>query len=123
MFPANPSEWGLAMEYILTTHAQKRAQQRAVRPIVVGFVLHHADIDLEAGEGCRALRISKKKQAMLVRDGVSPSEIARAANVIVLVGNSGDVVTVMHDHNSHGRRYRRQYPTRKRSPRYQSWAA
>jgi hypothetical protein len=102
------------MEHSLTGHARKRAQQRGIRLDVIDFVIQHADVDLEAGDGCRSLRISKRGLAMLGGDCTSLALSERAANVVVLVAADGDVVTVMHDCNSQGRRYRRQYPTRKR---------
>jgi hypothetical protein len=52
---------------------------------------------------------------MLVKDGAPLAQVERAASVVVLVGEDGsEVVTVLHDCNSTGRRYRKQHPTRKR---------
>jgi hypothetical protein len=103
---------GTVMEYCLSAHARKRARQRGILSTVVDFVLSHADVDLEAGDNCRALRISKHELKNLRRDEASPVEVERAMNVIVIVcEDNKDVVTVMRDCNSRGRRYRRQFPT------------
>jgi hypothetical protein len=100
------------MQYFLSAHAQRRSQQRGVRSAVVDFIVRHADVELEAGNGCRSLRISKKGRATLIRNGEPVADVERATNVIVVVcEESNEVVTVMHDCNSLGRRYRRQFPT------------
>src|SRR5271169_910376 len=79
-------------------HALKRAQQRGIRPVVVDFVLQHADIDLEAGNGCRSYRISHRAGAELCRNGVAVTVVDRAIDVVVIICEySGEVVTVMHD--------------------------
>jgi transcription termination factor Rho len=81
---------------------------------VIDLIIQHADVDLEAGNGCRSLRISKKGRAMLIRNGgASVTDVERAADVIVvLCEESNEIVTVMHDCNSLGsRRFRRQFPT------------
>ncbi len=97
-------------------HARIRAQQRAIRPATVELILQHFDVDLEAGNGCRSYRISHWAAAELLREGVAVSAVDKARNVVVIVHNdSGEIVTVMHDCNPDGRRYRRQWPTRKRS--------
>lgn len=82
------------------------------RPAVIKFVLQHADIDLEAGNGCRAYRISDKATVELLKNGIAISELDRARNVVLIVcEDSGEIVTAMHDCNQVGRRYRRQWPT------------
>ena len=98
---------------MLSDHAMRRAQQRGIRPAVVDFVLGNADRDLEAGNGCRAYRISKKRLAELCSKAAAKvSEVERATNVVVILHeDSGEVITVMHDRNKTGRRYRRQWPT------------
>ena len=106
------------MEYCLSAHAQKRAQQRGIRSTVVDFVLRHADVELEAGNNCRSVRISRSKLKKLRGAGASAVEVERATSVIVIVsGDSNDVITVMHDCNSRSRRYRRQFPTWNRPPK------
>ncbi len=61
---------------------------------------------------------------MLVKDGAPLAQVERAASVVVLVGEDGsEVVTVLHDCNSVGRRYRKQHPTWKRFVEQYSRAA
>jgi hypothetical protein len=101
-----------------------RAQQRGIRPTDIDFVIQHADVELEAGNGCRSLRISKRELAMLIKDGAPLAQVERAASVVVLVGEDGsEVVTVLHDCNPVGRRYRKQHPTWKRFVEQYSRAA
>jgi hypothetical protein len=97
---------------MFSDHATRRVQQRGIRPAVVDFVLRNADRDLEAGNGCRAYRISKKAQAELLLHGAQVGEVELATNVVVILHeDSGEVITAMHDRNKSGRRYRRQWPT------------
>jgi hypothetical protein len=79
---------------------------------VVDFVIQHADVDLEAGNGCRSLRISKKGRVTLIQNGAPITDVERARDVIVVICDEcNEVITVMRDCNSSGRRYRRQFPT------------
>lgn len=110
---------------MFSDHAMRRAQQRGIRPGVIDFVLGNADRDLEAGNGCRAYRISKKGVAELIRKGDKVWEVERATDVIVIVREDcGEVVTVMHDQSTAGRRYRKQWPTwsDRRKRRRARWA-
>src|SRR5262249_44271192 len=107
--------------YSFSKHARKRAQQRGVQPKTVEMVLKHADVDLEAGNGCRAYRISKRALARMVHD---VTELDRATGVVVIVCEAtGEIVTVMHDYNGKGRRYRRQWPIWNRTLARHSCAA
>jgi molybdopterin-guanine dinucleotide biosynthesis protein len=95
-----------------SAHAMKRAQQRGVRPATIEFKLGHADVDLHAGDGCRTYRISKRGSAKLLRTGANVIEVDKASNIVVIVReDSGEVITVLHDFNQDGRKYRRQWPT------------
>lgn len=101
------------MTHIISSdHAEVRAQQRGIRPATIEFVLQHADIDLEAGNGCYSCRLSHRAAAELLRKGAPISEVDKARSVVLIISkDSGEIVTVMHDRNSDGRRYRRQWPT------------
>jgi hypothetical protein len=91
-------------------HGMTRAQQRAIRPEMVDFVLEHADVDLEAGNGCRASRISNRRVTDLLRDRADVAVVERARNIVVITCGE-EIVTVMRDYNQNGRRFRRQWPT------------
>jgi hypothetical protein len=107
-----------------SAHAMRRAQQRGVRPATIEFILRHADLDLHAGDGCRTYRISKRGAAELLRNGASVTELDRASNIVVIVReDSGEFITVLHDLNPDGRRYRRQWPTWNRPSKRVSAAA
>jgi len=101
-----------------SAHAMKRAQQRGVRPATIKFILGHADVDLHAGDGCRTYRISNRGAAKLLRKGANVTEVDKASNIVVIVReDSSEVITVLHDFNRSGRRYRRQWSTWKRPSR------
>lgn len=93
-----------------SAHAMKRAQQRGVRPATIEFILGNADVDLHAGDGCRTYRINKRGAAELLRKGANATEVDKASNIVVIV-RGGEVITVLHDFNQGGRKYRRQWPT------------
>src|SRR5579862_4664733 len=97
-------------DYTFSRHGMTHAQQRAIRPQMVHFVLEHADVDLEAGNGCRAYRISSRGVTDLLRSGADVAVAERVRNIVV-IACGGEIVTVMHDCNQAGRRYRRQWPT------------
>jgi len=105
--------------YQLTDHASCRAQQRGVTHETLAFVIGYADTWLHAGEGCRTARISHKQLGKLSKEGISPSLIGRATNVVVVIDPAAEIiVTVLHDFGSKsGRRYRTQWPTKSRKCR------
>ena len=97
------------MNLELSQHASIRAQQRGVPHTVIDLVLDHADVSVPVGSGCTALRLSKRRLSDrdLRRD--LSSDLDRAARVtLILSDDTGEIVTVLHDHGGRGgRRYRR----------------
>jgi hypothetical protein len=71
-------------DYTFSRHGMTRAQQRAIRPEMVDFVLEHADVDLEAGNGCRASRISNRRVTDILRGGADVAVVERARNIVVI---------------------------------------
>lgn len=97
----------------LCQHGQARAQQRGIRFRTIDFILEEADIDLHAGDGCSAYRLSKAALSEHLRSGDAVTTVERARDLVVIVEEaSGEIVTVLHDIGRRGRRYRRQWPTR-----------
>lgn len=87
----------------MTTHAGRRAQQRAVPPWLVELVVRHADLELPLGERRMALRLSPDAVATLRRDhGMDTAERARS---VVLVMVDGVVATVLRAIGKPSRRY------------------
>ena len=110
--------------YSFSDHAMRRAQQRAIRPEIVDFILQNADVDLEAGNGCRAHRISNRGIAQLLRRGALMAIVERVRNIVVIMSDeTGEVVTALHDCNRRGCRYRKQWPTWSRPGRRYAHAA
>jgi len=93
----------------LTRHATIRAQQRGVPHGVLNALIAHADLEAPVGSGCTVLRFSRER--LMDRDlraalGATADRLGSLA--IVLSDDTGEVVTVLHDHGgSEGRRYRR----------------
>ena len=95
-------------------HAFKRGQQRGIRPDTARFVMDRADIDVNVGNGCHALRISRKELCWLKKDGFPAAMLERCLDVVLVHDpETGTVVTALHDIGKNGRRYRKQLKTRK----------
>lgn len=99
------------MNLELSQHAWLRAQQRGVPHAVIDMVLDHADVCVSVGSGCTALRLSKRRLSDQDLRQDLQSDLDRAARItVVLSDDTGEVVTVMHDHGGReGRRYRRSH--------------
>lgn len=93
----------------LTRHAETRASQRGVPRDVIEAILDHADMDVPVGGGCTALRLSKRRlkdAALRRRLGARLDRLSGIA--VICADDTGDIVTVLHDHGgAGGRRYRR----------------
>lgn len=100
---------------VMSEHAFRRAQQRGAAFELIAFVWRHHDVALHAGEGCETLRISRKAISDLANSGVPRALLERARRIALVVRtDTGQIVTVLRDCVGRtGRRYRRQYPTRK----------
>lgn len=97
------------MSLILSHHAKVRQQQRGINSHLVALVLAHHDVDLEAGGGCRILRVSRRT-AVEALTSATRQEIEQLARLAVVFSETtGQVVTLLHDQSgARGRRYRRQ---------------
>ena len=105
--------------YKLSIHATMRAQQRGIQRDAIEVVICYADVILYAGAGCQSLCLSRRAVVSLLRDGVPASLIDRAAHVILMVvEDTEEIVTVMHDRGDRARRYRRQWDARKKRLRH-----
>lgn len=93
----------------LSKHAAIRSQQRGVSYEIISVILDHADSDNNVGSGCYSIWLSKCRLRDRALRSKLGSALDRAAGItLVISGDSGEVVTVMHDHGGkRGRRYRR----------------
>jgi hypothetical protein len=93
----------------LTRHAAVRANQRGVTHQTVEAVFAWADVELPAGDGCSVLRFSRERLADRdLRATLGPLADKVCSLALVVAGDTGRVVTVLHDHGRpHGRHYRR----------------
>lgn len=92
----------------MTRHASVRARQRGIDGDRLEMFLALADVDVPVGDGCVALSISRRlKRDRDIRAAFGPM-LDRVADIALVMGEDGTVVTVMHD-RGHGaaRRYRR----------------
>ena len=101
-------------EPLLTKHGRVAIQRRGVSRDAIRIVLDWHDTDLEAGGGCRTIRLSRRCLAELRSEGIAPQALERLPRLrLVLRENDGALVTSFSDAGRRGRRYRRQHPTRR----------
>jgi hypothetical protein len=80
----------------MTHHARQRLQQRGSRAEDVAIVVAYGDIEVPARNGCRYLQLSNKEAAMLQQRAIlTATEVDRARRLVVLVGPTGKVVTLL----------------------------
>ena len=91
----------------LSRHAEKRVAQRGIRKELLALMMAEHDVDANLGGGCSALRVSRRRIRDLLEEGHPPKTIERLKRLIVLDGDAGAVVTIMHYYGTRGRRYRR----------------
>jgi hypothetical protein len=93
----------------LSHHAAVRANQRGVTRATLDAVIVYADVELPARDGCTILRFSRERLADRdLRATLGPLADRVGSLALVVAGDTGQVVTVLHDHgHAHGRHYRR----------------
>ena len=93
----------------LTRHANIRASQRGVPYDLLDAMIVHADIEIQAGNGCTTLRCSREGlRDRELRASIGPKADRLVSIAVVVDNDSGAIVTVLHDRGrSSGRRYRR----------------
>jgi hypothetical protein len=84
---------GLMMPF--TDHAVARCQQRGISRDVVNLVLANFDRDHHAGGGAAAISISKGRLRDLERAGYPIQLLERAARTVLLIAESGAIITVI----------------------------
>jgi hypothetical protein len=93
----------------LTRHAAVRANQRGITQQSVEAVIAWADVELPARDGCSILRFSRERLAdrdLRATLGALADRVRSLA--LVVACDTGEVVTVLHDHGrARGRPYRR----------------
>ncbi len=106
---------------VLTDHAVRRTQQRGIKAETLKFVIQNSDLLLHAGEGTLSMRISNRQIVKLGEEGIKPSMLERAKNIVIIFDPSNTmVVSILLDHGSKsGRSYRSQCSTRSRKRRQQ----
>lgn len=90
----------------MTEHAMKRCRQRGVTDAMMAAVLAHADREAHCGGGCTAVQISRRSiERMTISADTDPE---RLRNLVVVLNDAGDIVTVLRARDGAGsRRYRR----------------
>jgi len=98
-------------EFCLTRHANIRASQRGVTHDLLDALIAYADFEIRAGGGCTVLRCSREGlRDRELRASLGPKADRLASLAVVMADDSGEIVTVLHDHGrSCGRRYRRSH--------------
>lgn len=86
----------------LSSHAERRCQNRGVRHNLVAAILQHADVDTVIGDDCRLLRVHRRTANALALD----DRLARYA--VIWSDTNARIVTVLPVHQGRrGRRYRK----------------
>jgi hypothetical protein len=92
---ATPFEPGFGLPFDsldLTRHAERRSQQRAIRPALIDLLLTYGDRQ-PAGGGAEMIRIPRKRS----RKGLADSRQAdKLASIYAIVDGNGRVITVGH---------------------------
>jgi hypothetical protein len=79
----------------VTKHATSRLRQRGVRAAEVRLVMTYGDIEIPAHNGCRFVRLSHAAVASLYERARSTREIDRARRLMLLIGPTGNLITVL----------------------------
>lgn len=78
----------------LSEHARQRCQQRGIQQKAIALVMALHDVDLEVGDECRALRVSRRAMTAAGTAGASRQVLERLCDVTVVWSDrSGQVVT------------------------------
>lgn len=94
-------------DMILSRHAERRCRQRGINERRLQQLLEHADLEDDVGWNCYELRVSHDS----VRGILNGEKLARMA---VILGESGEAVTVKHLFSDRRRRHRRRLKRRSR---------
>jgi hypothetical protein len=110
---------------IMTGHARRRAQARGIPMRILDAIYANADRTPFVGDGRRSLMVSRRRLARL-SSAIPAADRERMAGVALVVdAGTGVVITVLHVHGLHGRRYRRHLGRRRyharRRPHWHPW--
>lgn len=86
----------LARRLPLTCHAIDRSIERQISTQQIHLVFFHGDLRLPAKDGCSEHQISHQAAMRLRRQGIGPRNIGLLTSLVVIVAESGSIVTVFH---------------------------
>jgi hypothetical protein len=95
-------------------HLRRRCQQRGVRKIDLQALIDLADRVVPVGGGRVAITLTPRAAAMLRTEGVAASLLDRVSRLAAVVGENGDLITVVVPSGRRGRHYRRDVRRRRR---------
>jgi hypothetical protein len=75
-----------------SSHAKQRAAQRSIPVQVRDLTMRFADIEIPAGDGAVALRLSRETAIGLAADGTASVELVNRALGTELIVGRGDVI-------------------------------
>ena len=84
------------MNFEMTQHANKRMQQRGIKPEIIAFIFNEADQVKRCQGGATSLFVSKKKLASAEIKKVYPARLLERVNGVVLVEVENNLVTAFH---------------------------
>jgi hypothetical protein len=78
-------------------HSLVQARRRGISAVTLSLLLSHYDRSRKVPGLCRALWVSRKRRAALIRSGIPPADVDRLAGVRLIVGLQDDTIrTVEH---------------------------
>ena len=80
-------------------HGTARSQQRGIKCSAAKVVFNYADREIEAGDGCIKLRISKSCLAGLVKEKLIKAKLAEKCKNLTIVTDGLSIITVYRSAN------------------------
>jgi hypothetical protein len=106
----------MVANFEMTMHASIRAQQRGIRLRAIQLVVDHGDGMSHVGKGGVAYWLSHRKARKLSNNGLQTLVVEEAQGIIVLA-QGNHIVTVTHQTDMRGKRYRREHRNGSRTGR------
>ena len=94
------------MSISLTQHANRRAQQRAIRPQQIEQLFLLSDLVIPVDRHLSALRISREALRDAVANGMAPADADRLVGRTMVLADDGSIVSLAHLHGRKARAYR-----------------
>jgi hypothetical protein len=99
-----------------TRHGQARCLQRNRRPQDARLLRDYGRRERSVGGGATSVMLDKQGRAELLDAGVAPDLVQRLGRYAVVLGEGGEVITILVPSRHRGRRYRHGLAARRHRP-------